>query len=356
MATSEARIHANHLNSLKSCGPRTPEGKSRSRENSLKHGLTGAGIVIAERDAAEVEVRIQAFQADLRPRSEVGKVLVRQMAVLSVRMERSAHQEAAAISSRVRHALEDFDRARLDEAERLLDTLGESPRIHLRKLRNSPEGVDALINAWHDLKADLTREHRPLWTASHRERAENLTGQRIDHAGGSRICALSKAIWGDFHHLGDHEGGHLAEEARQGWARRQMAELIDAKIAELEAHFETLDFDTIELDRQEAPRRALFDPSKEATLARRYESEATRNFFKAFKELKRAEKEAAERPVPAPLPPLVSPPLASSWDGGPTPRDPRPASPRPPFTEPLEEAETAVIDRNTLDRPPIGPA
>ena len=358
MATSEARILANRRNATLSKGPVSELGKIRSRANSLKHGMTGAGIVLAERDAAVVEARVKSFQAELAPASDMGQFLVRQMAVLSVRMDHSAERESAAISEKVRHAVDDFDQGRLDEAQRLMEILGESPRIHLRKLLNSPEGIESLVDAWQDLKADLIREHRPLWTASHRERAENLTGHRIDNAGGSRIAALSRAISGDFYLLGDDEGGNLAEEARQAWARKQMVELIDAEIAELEAHYETLDFETIELDRREAPKRALFDPSKEASLARRYETEARSGFFKAMKELKRVEKEAAEnriRAAKSEIKPLYSPPLGSSWDGPLTPWEPRPAEPRPTVPSTVEGVETAQIEPDHLDRPPVGP-
>ena len=44
--------------------------------------------------------------------------------------------------------------------------------------------------------------------------------------------------------------------------------------------------------RKEAGRRALFDPSKEASLARKYEAAAERGFFRCLKELRQREKEA----------------------------------------------------------------
>jgi hypothetical protein len=314
MPTSEARIQANRVNATRSTGPRTISGRNRSSQNSLKHGLTGAGVVVPDQDRDEIERRVEALNADLNPRSELGAALVRQMAVLSVRMERGARQESAALARRVRHAAADFDEARFDEAERLFDGLADDPRVHLRKLRKSPEGVDRLVVAWQELRADLARDPKPVWTAAHLETAAHLTGLRGDHARGSRIGALSRAVWGDFGGLAHHEGGHL-DDARKAWAHTKLLERIDAEVAALEIHRDTLDFELIELDRAEAGARALFDPSREATLARRYESESHRAFFKALKEFRQAEAEFAERaessPAPAPPPPPPAPPAAS---------------------------------------------
>ena len=334
MASSEARILANRANAAKSTGPRTPEGKGRSRRNGLKHGLTGQGIVVPEQDVEEIERRAEALEADLDPQSALGSILVRQMATLSVRMERGALQESAALATRVRHAAEEFDRARLDEADRLFGAIADDPGSHRLKLRRSPEGVDRLVLAWRELRAELTAQPRPTWTGSHLEKAANLIGLRGDDSRASRVAALSRATWGNFQGLAKHDGAGLGEDARQAWARDRLLERIDEEIAGLEAHRESFDLEAIALDRAEAGDRALFDPSKEAALARRYESEARRGFFKALKEFRHAEAEAAGQAATAPAPtPEVAPPdvpLGSSRERtSRATRDPEPIAPEP---------------------------
>ncbi len=54
--------------------------------------------------------------------------------------------------------------------------------------------------------------------------------------------------------------------------------------------------------RSEAGRLAMFDPSKEAMLARKYEESARRGFFRAIQELRRAERAAKAPEVKAPKP------------------------------------------------------
>src|SRR4051794_10915325 len=166
MSTSQARIDANRRNAQLSTGPRTEEGKQKSRANALKHGLTGAGIVLPEDDAVEVERRAAAFAEELNATGEVGSALARRAALSSVRMERGADQQTAALSEHVRKVMAEFV---------------------------PPEGVDP-------------------------------------------------------------------EEAE-----RRLAEAV---------------------------RRAMFDPSKEATLARKYEAAAERAFFRCLKELRQRERQA----------------------------------------------------------------
>src|SRR4051794_15641585 len=123
MSTSQARIDANRRNAQLSTGPRTEEGKQKSRANALKHGLTGAGIVLPEDDAVEVERRAAAFAEELNATGEVGSALARRAALSSVRMERAADQQTAALSEHVRKVMEEFvppEGVDPQEAERLL--------------------------------------------------------------------------------------------------------------------------------------------------------------------------------------------------------------------------------------------
>ena len=341
MIVSEARLAANRLNALKSTGPKSDEGKERSRCNAVKHGLTGEGVALSTEEAEAVEARLRGFQADYRPVTEAGRNLARRAAMLSVRLERCAVREAAAISRDVRAAESDFDEAREAEVDALFDQLETDPAVAVRKLVRMPEGVDRMLDAWSDLGADLALGDGSRWTAGHAALATRLTGRKVGGFGVARVEALSRAVGGDFALLGDEDGAGLDPEARREWARRAMASLIDAATSKLEAHRETLDLGRVEADRAGAAARALFDPSKEAQLARKYEAAAERAMHRALKEMKAIEAEAAARPEPAPAP---APRMASF--SPPAPRDPA-----EPTSPPLVRQFTRVSDPR--DTPPL---
>ena len=107
MPATEAQIAANRANSLKSSGPSTPQGKEASRGNALKHGLTAA-LLFPEHEGVEIQRRTIAFVEELDPSGEVGIVLARHAARMSVRMERCSEHEKAVLTERVRRALDEF--------------------------------------------------------------------------------------------------------------------------------------------------------------------------------------------------------------------------------------------------------
>ena len=107
MPATEAQIAANRANATRSTGPSTPEGKEASRGNALKHGLT-ATLLFPEHEGVEIQRRTIAFVEELDPSGEVGVVLARHAARMSVRMERCSEHEKAVLTERVRRALDEF--------------------------------------------------------------------------------------------------------------------------------------------------------------------------------------------------------------------------------------------------------
>src|SRR5260221_4763460 len=108
MPASEAQISANRRNARLSTGPKTPEGKERSRRNALKHGLTGEGVALPDEDVAVVMGRFQDLQEELQPSGTSSRVLLRRFASMSVRLERCERLDTAVYSKRGRHADHEF--------------------------------------------------------------------------------------------------------------------------------------------------------------------------------------------------------------------------------------------------------
>ncbi len=74
MPASEAQIVANRINAAKSTGPRSAEGKERSRRNALKHGLA-ASVVVPGEEVGEVACRVALMQESLA-RDDDGLALI----------------------------------------------------------------------------------------------------------------------------------------------------------------------------------------------------------------------------------------------------------------------------------------
>ena len=308
MNISEARVSANRLNALKSTGPRTTEGKERSRANAYKHGMAGTGVVVAVEDQVEMGRRVEALEAEFPPGSDLDRSLVQRVAWLSLRLERSATNESAATSARVLTAEDDFDEDRVIEVDRLMDSLEDDPAGSVRRLGRTPEGIDRMVAAWLAIGADVACSAEDRWTADHRRMVENLSGRKPGGMGISRPEALARAIGGDFTLLAPGDGSGLDDLARAAWARRMLVALIDAEVAGLTARREAIDLERIDHLRALAPAIALFDPSRPAQLARRYEAETERGMYRGLKELKeRSRSDAAPAREVRPAPPTPSP-------------------------------------------------
>jgi hypothetical protein len=99
---------------------------------------------------------------------------------------------------------------------------------------------------------------------------------------------------GDLSRLEPQEGAGLDDTARKAWAVSQMLERIDVALASHQAHLETFDPNLPAIERAEAADLALFDDSNEAARLQKYEATAERLLYRALREFRQVEAEAAE--------------------------------------------------------------
>jgi hypothetical protein len=91
--TSLKQIEANRQNALKSSGPRTAQGKQRSRQNAVRHGLTAETVITALENTADYQAFEQSVAADYHPRSSIERELVSRLASVLWRLRRSTRIE-----------------------------------------------------------------------------------------------------------------------------------------------------------------------------------------------------------------------------------------------------------------------
>jgi hypothetical protein len=92
---SSARAEASRINGAKSSGPKTPEGKARSAQNALKHGLRAQKhIVLPGEDAAAFQALEAAVIEELAPEGALQSVLAQRIVAAAWRLSRAERLEA----------------------------------------------------------------------------------------------------------------------------------------------------------------------------------------------------------------------------------------------------------------------
>jgi hypothetical protein len=121
------RTEINRANSLHSTGPRTAEGKQRSRLNAMKYGVTGQLVVIPEEDLELYESHKKSFQAEYQPHGATEENLVQALADVSWRLNRVALLESNLLS--ISYTPRDLVDGMLDQAKALANLSLHSQRL-----------------------------------------------------------------------------------------------------------------------------------------------------------------------------------------------------------------------------------
>ena len=91
--TSLKQIEANRLNAIKSTGPRTVQGKRRTRCNAVRHGLTAETVIAAFENAADYASFEQSIASDYQVPTTTEEILVSRLASVLWRLRRSTSIE-----------------------------------------------------------------------------------------------------------------------------------------------------------------------------------------------------------------------------------------------------------------------
>ena len=87
--TSFRQIEANRRNALRSTGPTSEDGKRRSRQNAVRHGLSAETVVEIVEDIDDYRGFEAAIIADYDARTAVERELVLRLASLLWRLRRA---------------------------------------------------------------------------------------------------------------------------------------------------------------------------------------------------------------------------------------------------------------------------
>jgi len=344
MAT-EAQIRANRENAKKSCGPKTDDGKARSRINALKHGLRSqdAEPVLPHEDPTELQAKIQEWIDDYAPANAVQRELVVRAARLSWTLDRAERHEAALLSRNVRRAML-RNRAKRTEkvcdyarklfymaGKRLLPGSGpewaDDPSAFVAHLEETVEGTRWLLDRWVELRCLIISDEN--WTFLDQFRFVRLLGKQplaaIDDPELNEIFLAWETIevkWGTrfWHQM--QEMTPYEDPAFSAW--RVWREIVprpdghDAAVAVLRgvadreiARLEELLVDLEEIegdDALELAEIASFSASDGAERLRRFQSARTRELLRTIELLAKLRKASAPKPEKkAPSEPKLAP-------------------------------------------------
>jgi hypothetical protein len=104
--TSFRKIDANRRNAQLSTGPVTEEGKRRSRQNAVRHGLIAETVIDTLEDAEDYAAFEMAVTADYDAQSAVERELVLRLASLLWRLRRTTTIESGLFKIQARHLLQ----------------------------------------------------------------------------------------------------------------------------------------------------------------------------------------------------------------------------------------------------------
>jgi hypothetical protein len=156
MMTSLRQIEANRRNARLSTGPVTEEGKKRSRQNALRHGLTAETVIDALEDAEDYAAFELAVTSDYDAQSVVERELVLRLASVLWRLRRATAIESGLFKIQAKHLLWFRQRRRgSEEHQKIIDS--NRYEVQRDELADNIESGSDLSSVPNDAHDDVTQ-------------------------------------------------------------------------------------------------------------------------------------------------------------------------------------------------------
>ncbi len=160
---SEKRLAANRANAQKSTGPRTPDGKSKSSRNAVKHGFRASSFAVVRLEELD---EVENFKADAvhcyRPVNAQELAAVERIAIAQQQMLRGARLEAGMFTA----ALDEMmDRSARPLVPMMPDLVGDGD-IEITRAQNRNLGIAEGFRR-------MTRQSSDVWSLMLRYQAQS---------------------------------------------------------------------------------------------------------------------------------------------------------------------------------------
>jgi len=110
------RSQSNQAAIRKATGPRTAQGKERSKLNALKHGLLSKVVLLKGESRTEYHSLLNGLLDDLQPQGKLETVFVENLAAVLWRKRRLFQAENAVVTEKIEFTERDSEAMRRDEA------------------------------------------------------------------------------------------------------------------------------------------------------------------------------------------------------------------------------------------------
>jgi len=161
--SSLRRIRASRANGARSRGPRSPQGKARSSQNAIRHGLLARCVVMAGESSQGFDALLQQHQARFRPVDGVDQGYIEEMAAATWRMRRAWAMETRLFDDAVAAQPAGDERGRMAAALARLAPRPEFALLHRYETRLQMHYQRALHKFLLVREACIPKEPSPIF-------------------------------------------------------------------------------------------------------------------------------------------------------------------------------------------------